>query len=162
MNRLPVGGLARICLFITDCSGNLPLALTGHTSASGTAGIGIGGLLTLGGSGLIRVSVQAAPWTLHKRTLLDQTDQFGNIITKMGRGFVHGPASLSSSTAKPSGIVQFLSAAQVTTNITAGSNDVIALFNRLRIHFVPEPGMLLLLGSGVAGLVLLGRQRMRK
>jgi hypothetical protein len=29
------------------------------------------------------------------------------------------------------------------------------------LHFIPEPGLLLLLGSGVAGLVLLGRSRMR-
>jgi hypothetical protein len=30
-----------------------------------------------------------------------------------------------------------------------------------RFRFVPEPGMLLLLGSGVAGLVLLGRSRLQ-
>mgnify|MGYP000175699932 CR=1 FL=1 len=32
----------------------------------------------------------------------------------------------------------------------------------LVIRFIPEPGLLLLLGSGVAGLVLLGRRRMRQ
>jgi hypothetical protein len=31
-----------------------------------------------------------------------------------------------------------------------------------RPHFSPEPGTLILLGSGVAGLVLLGHLRMRK
>jgi hypothetical protein len=51
---------------------------------------------------------------------------------------------------------------QVVTNLTNGSNQKIALFGFLHIHFIPEPGMLLLLGSGVAGLVLLGRHRMRK
>jgi hypothetical protein len=30
------------------------------------------------------------------------------------------------------------------------------------IHFTPEPGLMLLLGSGVAGLALLGRSRMRR
>jgi hypothetical protein len=48
------------------------------------------------------------------------------------------------------------------TNLTSGSNAKIALFGFLNVHFVPEPGMLLLLGSGVAGLVLLGRHRMKK
>ena len=51
---------------------------------------------------------------------------------------------------------------QVVTNLTNGSNLKIALFGFLTLHFIPEPGMLLLLGSGVAGLVLLGRHRMRK
>jgi hypothetical protein len=32
----------------------------------------------------------------------------------------------------------------------------------LVIRFIPEPGLLLLLGSGVAGLVLLGRRRIRQ
>jgi hypothetical protein len=36
------------------------------------------------------------------------------------------------------------------------------LFSTLKVHFIPEPGMLFLLGSGVAGLVVLGRRRMRK
>jgi hypothetical protein len=36
------------------------------------------------------------------------------------------------------------------------------LFNTITFHFVPEPGLLLLLGSGAAGLVLFGRSRMRK
>jgi hypothetical protein len=30
------------------------------------------------------------------------------------------------------------------------------------IHFIPEPGLLLLLGSGVAGLAFLGRRKLRK
>ena len=38
----------------------------------------------------------------------------------------------------------------------------ISLFTTLAIHFVPEPGLMLLLGSGVVGLALLGRSRMRK
>ena len=77
-------------------------------------------------------------------------------------GFAHGPSSNTSSTANPSGVVQLITPMQVVTNLTTGSNQKIALFGFLTIHFVPEPGMLLLLGSGVAGLVLLGRHRMRK
>jgi hypothetical protein len=51
---------------------------------------------------------------------------------------------------------------QVSTNLTVGSNQVIALFGELTLHFVPEPGLMLLIGSGVAGLALLGRNRMRR
>jgi hypothetical protein len=58
--------------------------------------------------------------------------------------------------------VQLITPMQVVTNLTSGSSKKIALFARLSIRFIPEPGMLLLLGSGVAGLVLLGRHRMRK
>jgi len=30
------------------------------------------------------------------------------------------------------------------------------------MHFIPEPGLLLLIGSGVAGLAFLGRRKMMK
>jgi len=35
-------------------------------------------------------------------------------------------------------------------------------FAVLTVRFVPEPGVGLLLATGIAGLVLIGRQRMRK
>jgi hypothetical protein len=36
----------------------------------------------------------------------------------------------------------------------------IGYFGKLRLHFIPEPGRLLLLGSGALGLVVMGwRQR---
>jgi hypothetical protein len=59
-------------------------------------------------------------------------------------------------------MVQFVTPVQVTTNLSAGSNAAMALFGRATLHFIPEPGILLLLGSGVAGLALMGRSRMRK
>jgi uncharacterized membrane protein YccC len=42
-----------------------------------------------------------------------------------------------------------------------GSNDKLSAAGVMVIHFIPEPGLLLLLGSGVLGLCLLGRRRMR-
>ena len=83
-------------------------------------------------------------------------------VNRTAKGFAHGPSSNTSSTANPSGVVQLITPMQVVTNLTNGSNAKIALFGFLTVHFIPEPGMLLLLGSGVAGLVLLGRHRMRK
>jgi len=169
-NILPINGLAKVCLFSTACGTFLPLALTQHTTGTGTKGVGIGGILTIGGTSPIRISIEAAPWTVKTKTSIDQiTTPAGPIppgikkfVTRMARGFAHGPSSNTSSTAQPSGVVQLITPMQVVTNLTNGSNEKIALFGFLTVHFVPEPGMLLLLGSGVAGLVLLGRHRMRK
>ena len=166
-NVLPVGGLAKFCLLSPACGTNLPLMLTQHTGATGTKGVGIGGILTIGGTGPVRISIEAAPWTIKTGTSIDEiTTPFGGTIKKFVNvthmGFAHGPSSNTSSTANLSGFVQLITPMQVVTNSQNGSNLKIALFGFLTIHFIPEPGMLLLLGSGVAGLVLLGRHRMRK
>lgn len=163
VGTLPMRGVARICLFDTACNpgGFLPLNLTSHTTGSGTIGVGIGGLLTIGSGGMIRISIQANPWTLGKGTSIDETDNHA-LVTVTSVGFAHGPASLTSSTATQSGVVKFITPLQVSTNLTGGSTAVLKLFSTLKLQFVPEPGMLLLLGSGVVGLVLLGRHRMKK
>jgi len=166
-NVLPIAGLAKVCLFSTACGTFLPLALTQHTTATGTKGVGIGGIVTIGGTSPIRISIEAAPWTIKTKTSIDQiTTPVGGTVKKFvnrtAMGFAHGPSSNTSSTATPSGVVQLITPMQVVTNLTNGSNLKIALFGFLTVHFIPEPGMLLLLGSGVAGLVLLGRHRMRK
>jgi hypothetical protein len=166
-NVLPIRGLAKVCLFSTACGTNLPLLLTQHTPVSATKGAGIGGILTIGGTSPIRISIEAAPWTLRTKTSIDQitTPVGGTVkiyVNRTEKGFAHGPNTNTTSTALPSGVVQAITPMQVVTNLTNGSNRKIALFGFLTIHFIPEPGMLLLLGSGVAGLVLLGRHRMRK
>ena len=102
-------------------------------------------------------------------TVIDQTDEnLANALTSFhnvtAMGFAHDPTSATTHTAQASGVVQLITPMQVSTNLAGAgtSNAKIALFGFLTIHFVPEPGMLLLLGSGVAGLALLGRNRMRK
>ena len=168
-NVLPVNGLAKVCLLSTTCTNFLPLLLTQHTPMSGIKGLGVGGLLTIGGgTNPIRISIEAAPWTIKTGTSVDQittpmTTMGPKVfVNKTAMGFAHSPSSGLSSTAQPSGVVQLITPMQVVTNLTAGSNAKIALFGYLTVHFIPEPGMLLLLGSGVAGLVLLGRHRMKK
>jgi hypothetical protein len=185
-NILPVNGLAKVCLLSTTCTNYLPLLLTQPTTTNpplSKKGLGIGGLLTIGaGTNPIRISIEAAPWTIKTGTSIDEittpmtpmgVKKFTN-RTAMGSAFVHKPASTSASflhtllsdtmmgTASPSGVVQLITPMQVVTNLPTGSNAKIALFGYIGVHFVPEPGMLLLLGSGVAGLLLLGRHRMRK
>src|SRR5262249_46539555 len=101
-NVLPVGGIAKICLLTTVCNNFLPLLLTQPTTngarfqvATATTnqlthlgqqgkrlgipgtkikGVGVGGLITVGGAGGIRISVEAAPWTIKTATAIDETD----------------------------------------------------------------------------------------
>ena len=168
-NVLPIRGLSKVCLLSTTCTNFLPLQLTQHTPMSGIKGVGIGGFLTIGGgTNPIRISIEAAPWTIKTATRIDQittpmtTMGVKVFINVTGMGFAHDPSSATTQTAQPSGVVQLISPMQIVTNLTAGSNAKLSQFSTLRIHFIPEPGMLLLLGSGVAGLVMLGRHRMRK
>jgi hypothetical protein len=189
---LPIGGVAKLCLLSTVCTDFLPLLLTQPTTngarfsvntatpnqltpggggkrlaipGTGTKGLGIGGLVTVGGDSAIRISLEAAPWTIKTATAIDQTDDntgsaaFHN-VTRMG--FAHAPSSGTTSTAQPSGVLQIVTPNQVRTNLTLGSNVKVAAVAELLIHFIPEPGLLLLLGSGVVGLALLGRNRMRR
>jgi len=132
---------------------------------TGVKGVGIGGLITVGGDSPIRISLEGAPWTVKTATAVDQTDDatgtaaFHN-VTRMG--FAHGPASGTTSTAQPSGVLQIVTPTQVRTNLALGSNVKLSILTELLIRFIPEPGLLLLLGSGVAGLALIGRSRIGK
>ena len=78
------------------------------------------------------------------------------------QGFVHGPASNNTTTLRNSGVIQLITPSQVTVQGVPANNFKLTLFSTLTIHFVPEPGLLLLIGSGVVGLGLLGRSRLRK
>jgi len=56
------------------------------------------------------------------------------------------------------GTVVLVSAVNVLTSISGQ----IPTFAVLTLQYVPEPGTLLLLGSGIAGLALIGRRKLRK
>jgi hypothetical protein len=156
---LPIGGFTRVCLFVPGCEGFLPL---NNTTNNGNTGLGVGGQLTLGGFGMIRISIVNQPWTLGTVSGVNQTVS-GGFKTISRKGFAHGPTSAtSSSTATGSGVVQLIAPQQVTTTGIAGNSSQLTLFAALTIHFIPEPGLLLLIGSGVVGLGLLGRSRMKK
>ena len=161
-NQSGIAGFVRLCLVTTDCA--VPLTLPLQT-VNGNVGVGIGGLITIGGTGAIRISVQAAPWTIKTVTVSDHQTTTGKMnqetVPVKLTGFAHGPGSGTSSTAAIGGVVQLVTPSQVSTNLTAGSNKKQSSGQTLLIRFIPEPGLFLLLGSGVAGLAVMGRSRSR-
>jgi hypothetical protein len=130
---------------------------------AGGEGFGIGTTAPpfAGGLGSLRVSMEHAPFTLGTAAAVTQTDA-GAFTTVTLQGFVHGPGSGTSSTALTSGVIRLVTPTQVVTDGFPGNNEKLAMFGTLTIHFIPEPGILLLLGSGVVGLAILGRARMKR
>jgi hypothetical protein len=59
-------------------------------------------------------------------------------------------------------VIQLVAPQSITTTGVLGNSTRLSLFLTLTMHFIPEPGLLLLLGSGVVGLGLLGRSRMKR
>ncbi len=168
---LPLGGTVKYCILSTACTQFLTIPLTQPTTVNGVPGtdikgVGVGGVITAGGYGGIKISLRAAPWTIKTATVLDQITPTGGppriMTTLVAKGWAHAPVSTTTSTAQPSGMVQLVTPNQVTTNLPLGSSYKMGSFVILVIRFIPEPGLLLLLGSGVAGLALLGRRRMRQ
>jgi hypothetical protein len=157
-SEIPMGGFTRVCLLTAGCAANISL---NNTTNNGNTGVGVGGLLTVGDFGSVRISLVNGPWTLGSASGITQTHE-GNFKTNVVTGWVHGAASSNSSTAEPSGVIQLIAPQQVTTSGIAGNSTELTLFARLTLHFIPEPGLLLLIGSGVVGLGLLGRSRMKK
>ena len=173
-NQLPIRGVAKICLMDTTCSSLIELLLTVPTTVngvpgSGVIGLGVGGLITVvGGTTMmpaISISMKGAPWTVKTVTAIDQiTTTSGNTTFTMvtAKGFAHAPSSGTTSTAALSGVVQMVTPVQIVTNLSLGSSAKLGGSVSLLIHFIPEPGLLMLLGSGVVGLAFLGSRRMRK
>ena len=151
-NVLPVRGLAKLCLQSTTCSNYIPMLFTQPTGGGpGVKGVGVGGLVTGGGgTGALRISVEAAPWTLYTATVTVMTAEGGSAAITTA-GFVHGAFSYTGSTGQPGGSLQLVTPVRITSN---QGNDM-AGFVRLGIRFVPEPGWLVLLASGCLGLGLL-------
>jgi hypothetical protein len=159
---IPTTGGVTICLLLAPlppCVGQLNL-LVGATSAGLQIGGGVGGILTIGGTGTIRISVVGAPWTVKTVSAVNRTAN-GGFDLFAENGFAHGPLSSTSSTAQQSGVLQIVTANH-TTVVGPGDNDISGQISRLLVHFIPEPGLLLLFGSGAVGMVLLGRKRIRK
>jgi len=141
---IPLVGVAKVCLFGT-CPAPPPANLSVPLGV-----LGAGGAVFVTGMLGLNVTAVGAPWTIGTAAV--------GTLTQMG--FVHGPASLTSSTAAPSGVVQLVTPVYVATNI--GSISFFPVFGAMTLHFVPEPGTMLLLAAGFSTLALAGRGRMRR
>jgi len=152
--KLALRGFVGPCLFDPSClpGGFIPLDLS---QGSETA-VGVGGSLTAGGAGDVRISVLATPWTLHT-ALLTVTTPSGASALIPAVGSRHGALSFTTSTAIPGGQLSLVTPVRVTSE----AGNALNLFGRLTVRFVPEPGVGLLLGSGCAGIAVLTRARHR-
>ncbi len=136
---LPILGSAKVCLF-GACDANPAANLTVPLAVVGGGG-------TAAASAAVNVTVIGAPWTTGTASI--------GTITAMG--YARGPEGQASSTLQPSGTVRLVTPIFIQTNL--GSLPSVPAFGLLSLHFVPEPGTLLLLGAGLAGLVLRARSR---
>ena len=158
-NTLPISGTLRARVFHPLVGFfNLPF---GPLTNNGTRGVGIGGTAVGTHSGVLPgvVSVKGAPWMRSAVTVQGRT-QSGGISTFSTAGFIHGPLSNTVTLSEPGGVMQLVTPIRVTTSYHLPA-DQLALFGRLTIEFVPEPSGPLLLASGLAVLLLLGRRRIQ-
>ena len=168
--------LTEIQIFITKNAGQTfvpnPTNLGGNLAFNGVANVyGIGGFPG-GGAPLLAIPlVLGSPNTLFKAA-------GGVAITAVGAGWTAGVAAVtgvktttSMNVTNPAGTITamgsngltpggggtlvLVSPTKVSTNITAP----LAAFSTLTLTYIPEPGTLLLLGAGIAGLTALGRRR---
>jgi hypothetical protein len=84
----------------------------------------------------------------------------GGSTTAFAAGFAHGPASLTATALSPGGLLQLVTPARVNTSLNPPLHRF-PIFGAVRVRMVPEPGLDLLLGAGIAGLALIGHKRMR-
>jgi hypothetical protein len=144
---MAVVGQATLCLFAACNDGPAANVVVPFT-VGGTRGVGLGGgPISVGG--LLSLTLQGAPWT-------SGTAMAGSASLQ---GFVHGPASGGAeSAAAIGGVLQLVTPITIQTDLVAA--PVLPAFGILTLQFVPEPGTLLLVAAGTAGLALLGRKRL--
>ena len=127
---MPLVGATKVCLFGACSAAVANLAVP-------LAPVGAGGNAFI--TAAVNLTVIGAPWTTGTVSI--------GTVTEMGAG---GNASAS-------GTVSLVTPVFVSTNIAPSA--VVPVFGILNLHFVPEPGTLVLLGAGIAGLISYGRTR---
>lgn len=150
----PVQGIFKFCIFAPNCG---PLATSAPLSTPG-GGLGVGGWTFAGGMG--GVGLGFGPWTLNPVTLTDWNG--ASSITAMRTGFIHAANSSTTNAIPINGALQLIAPTQISTlrlNLTPGPNR--AMFTKLTIHFLPEPGSLAALAAGAGVLAILGWHRGR-
>jgi hypothetical protein len=156
-------GRMKICLLDTNCTSYITMPFG---TPSGNVGIGVGGVMTINGFGPgVQISVTGAPWTIGVTSIVVTTGTDNGGITthtETIQGFVHGPVSATSSTAALSGVIQMVT--PVVIQSSACSPETLprkAGWASVRLRFIPEPDILLILGANLVALVVIGRRRMK-
>lgn len=142
--RTPDGRLTGVMGF----SGAFQVCLFG-TCATAPANISVPlSVMGAGGTGYftaaVNVTVTGAPWTTGT-----VSTPFG---TTLATGFAHGPLSATGSTAQSGGALRLVTPLFLHTSIPAQALP--EFYGVMEIRFVPEPSDLLLLGAGLAALVV--------
>ena len=134
-------GSLKVCLF-AGCGAAVANIVVPLTK------IGAGGTTYVDAN--VTLTVVGAPWTTGTVMLGSFPPTMITIV-----GSAQGPASAPNSTARPGGTLSLVTPITIHSNITA--DGPLGGFGVLRLHFVPEPASLLLLGAGVLWLAALGR-----
>jgi hypothetical protein len=152
-----LSGMAKICLEFDPpgCAAAVPFPFA---PTAGGAGFGIGGTRIIPGA--VGITLKHSPWTIGQPTMTLHSPGSNVTSPVFPGGFAHGPASLTSSTAQLSGALRLVTVTKVYTSLTGAFPEFPAV-GILTLHLVPEPGTLLLVGSGVAALGIAGRRRRR-
>lgn len=152
-----LNGSARLCLVFAPCAlANVPFPI----AATGTPprGLGIGGTQTTTGG--VDVTVQHSGWTVGSPVLTIHNPATTVVTPSPVGGFVHGPGTLTSTAGQVGGVIQLVTVSKVFTSLTAAFPEL-RQTGVLNLQFIPEPGTLLLFGSGVVALGA-GRSRRRR
>jgi hypothetical protein len=163
-NTLPAGGTIRLCN-LSGCPGSVPVKLT-QTNMGVAIGPGAGGTFIATGMSGTMVTVMGAPWTVNTTTVSYRTKS-GGVGTFMDAGTAKGPLGMTGTTLDQTsmgmgGTLQLVSGIQTTCAGCSGNNSPSGQIARLTIQFAPEPGLLVPLAVGAAGVALLGRSRVRR
>jgi hypothetical protein len=137
---MPLPGIGKVCLFAACSSAIANVSVPLNV-------VGLGGQVAA--SGPVNVTVAGAPWTTASVTGIHGDGQ-----TFYTRGFHHGPNSLPGSTLVPGGVVQLVTPIFIQTNL-----DIYTpAFAAMTLHFVPESGTGVLVGTGVVLMAWRGKR----